>query len=49
MKKFIALGAALVMLLLGFVTPAEVAVEESNGIQVCSDLEYPPYPYESSF
>ena len=46
MKKFIALGAALMVLLFSFVANAEVAVAENEGIQVCSDLEPDPYPYD---
>lgn len=46
MKKFIALGAALVVLLFGFTASAEVAAVENNGIQVCSDLDLPVHPFD---
>lgn len=46
MKKFIALGAALMMLLAGFAASADVTVVENGGVQVCSDLPLPPYPYD---
>lgn len=45
MKKFIALGVALVMLFFGFTAATEVGVEE-NGVSVCSDLKPPRYPYD---
>lgn len=45
MKKFIALGAALVVLLFSFVANAEVAVVENDGVQVCEDLKPDPVPY----
>lgn len=45
MKKFIALGAALMVLLFSFVANAEVVVAENEGIQVCEDLKPDPVPY----
>lgn len=45
MKKFIALGAALMVLLFGFAANATVAVAE-NGINVCDDLEPQIDPYD---
>lgn len=44
MKKFIALGAALMVLLFGFAANATVAVAE-NDITVCSDIKPQPEPY----
>ena len=46
MKKFIALGAALMVLLFGCVSSSEVAVVENSGVQVCADLELPDYPFD---
>lgn len=46
MKKFIALTAALMVLLFGFTASNEVAVVENGGVQVCSDLPLPDYPFE---
>ena len=46
MKKFIALGVALMVLLFGFAASAEVATVENSGVQVCSDLKPDPYPYD---
>lgn len=46
MKKFIALGAALMMLLAGFAASADVTVVENGGVQVCEDLEPDPFPYD---
>ena len=46
MKKFIALAAALMVLLSGFAASAEVAVVEHGGYQVCDDLPLPDNPYE---
>lgn len=43
MKKFIALGVALLVLLLNFVPTTNVA--ENEGIQVCEDIEPDPIPY----
>ncbi|MBP3569128.1 MAG: hypothetical protein J6K04_08185 [Lachnospiraceae bacterium] len=45
MKKFIALGAALVALLLSFVPAAEVA-DVQDGICVCSDAKPHLEPYD---
>lgn len=46
MKKFIALAAALMVLLSGFAASAEVAVVEQGGYQVCSDLPLPDNPFD---
>jgi len=46
MKKFIALAAALMVLLSGFTAYDEIAVVEDGGVQVCSDLPLRPYPYD---
>lgn len=45
MKKFIALGVALVTLLLSFV-PAVSVAEVQNGVCVCSDIEPHQEPYD---
>lgn len=45
MKKFIALGAALMVLLFGFVANANVVAVENEGVQVCEDLKPDPVPY----
>ena len=45
MKKFIALAAALMVLLSGFTTSTESTVVENDGIQVCEDLPLDPFPY----
>lgn len=45
MKKLITLGAALALLLFGFITTTEVTVA-NNGICVCDDLELQPDPYD---
>jgi len=39
MKKFIALGAALMVLLFSFSANVAVAQVENDGIQVCEDLK----------
>lgn len=49
MKKFIALGAALIVLLLGFVASDEVVMVENSGVQVCDDLPLPIHPFDSIF
>ena len=46
MKKFIALGAALIVLLFGFVASAEYAEVDNGGVMVCEDLKPDPYPYD---
>lgn len=38
MKKFIALGAALMVLLFSFAANANVTMAKNEGIQVCEDL-----------
>lgn len=43
MKKFIALGIALMVLLFSFVPATNVT--ENEGIQVCEDIEPDPIPY----
>ena len=48
MKKIIALGIAVVMLLFGFVATAEINVAET-GITVCEDLEPKPNPHDGPF
>lgn len=45
MKKFIALGIALMVLLFSLTPSAEVAVA-NEGIQVCSDLEPQIEPFD---
>jgi len=44
MKKFIAIGAALLVLLFSFM-PSFSTANANEGIQVCEDLEPKPYPY----
>ncbi len=44
MKKFIALGAALAVLLFNFIPTVSVA-EVNQGVMVCSDLEPKPDPH----
>ena len=44
MKKFIALGVALAVLLFSFVPAVDVATE-MNGVSVCSDIEPNPHPH----
>ena len=44
MKKFIALGVALTVLLFSFLPTATVA-DVKNGVSVCEDLEANPDPY----
>lgn len=46
MKKFIALGAALMVLLFSFAANANVTMAKNEGIQVCSDLDLPDYPFD---
>lgn len=46
MKKFIALAAALMVLLFGFAASAEIAVVENGGVQVCSDIDPEIEPYD---
>ena len=46
MKKIVALGIAVVMLLFGFVATAEINVAET-GITVCDDIKPKPYPNNS--
>jgi len=46
MKKFIALGAALIVLLFSFTSSAEVAEIENGGVMVCADLPLPGYPFD---
>lgn len=45
MKKFIALGIALMVLLFSFIPCAE-ATDSNAGIQVCSDIKPPKDPYD---
>lgn len=45
MKKFIALGIALMVLLFSFIPSAEVA-DANTGIQMCSDIKPPKEPYD---
>jgi len=45
MKKFIALGVALVALFLSF-APAMVSAEVEESVKVCSDLEPDPNMYD---
>ena len=45
MKKFIALGIALMVLLFSFIPSVEV-VDANEGIQVCEDVKPKPYPYD---
>lgn len=45
MKKFIALGIALMVLLFSFMPSVEVA-DVNEGIQVCSDVKPQRYPYD---
>lgn len=45
MKKLIVLGAAVLMLLLGFVASVNVEGKE-QGVKVCSDIEPQPEPYD---
>ena len=45
MKKFIALGVALVTLLLSFV-PAVSVAEVQNGVSVCENIRPNPNPYD---
>lgn len=44
MKKFIAIGAALLVLLFNFM-PSFSTANANEGIQVCSDLRPQRYPY----
>ena len=46
MKKLIVLGAAVLMLLLGFVASVNVEGKE-QGVKVCEDLEPKPDPHDS--
>ena len=46
MKKFIALGAALIVLLFGVAASAEVTVAENSGVRMRSDIPLPIYPYD---
>lgn len=46
MKKFIALGAALMVLLFSFAANANVTMAKNEGIQVCSDIEAEIEPYD---
>ena len=47
MKKFIALGAALIVLLFGFVASAEYAEVDNGGVMVArEDLPLAPFPYD---
>lgn len=45
MKKFIALGVALVVLLFSFIPAANVA-DANVGVQVCEDISPDPNPYD---
>ncbi|MBQ8040991.1 MAG: hypothetical protein IJ274_14195 [Lachnospiraceae bacterium] len=45
MKKFIAIGAALLVLLFNFM-PSFSTANANEGIQVCEDLEPMPYVYD---
>lgn len=45
MKKFIALGIALMVLLFSFIPSVEV-VDANEGIQVCSNLKPQKEPYD---
>ena len=45
MKKFIALGIALMVLLFSFIPSAEAAGPNA-GVQVCSDIKPPKEPYD---
>ena len=45
MKKLIVLGAAVLMLLLGFVASVNVEGKE-QGVKVCEDLKPKPYPHD---
>ena len=49
MKRFIALGAALFVLLFSFAANVTVERAENDGIQVCSDLKPDPNPYDEMF
>jgi len=49
MKRFIALGAALFVLLFSFAANVTVEQAENNEIQVCSDLKPDPNPYDEMF
>jgi len=44
MKKFIAIGAALLVLLFSFM-PSFSTANANEGIQVCCDIEPQAYPY----
>ena len=44
MKKFIALGVALTVLLFSFL-PTATAADVKNGVSVCEDLKPKPDPY----
>lgn len=46
MKKFIALGAALMVLLFSFAANANVTMAKNEGIQVCEDLEASPEMFD---
>ena len=45
MKKFIALGVALVTLLFSFI-PTEDVADVNQGLSVCEDLKPNRYPYD---
>lgn len=49
MKKFIALGAALMVLLFSFAANANVTMAKNEGIQVCSDIKPQPEPYNHPY
>jgi len=46
MKRFIALGAALFVLLFSFAANVTVELAENDGIQVCEDIMPPGNPFD---
>lgn len=46
MKRLVALGAALMVLLFGFAANVEVSPVENGGIQVCEDIMPPGNPFD---